>query len=174
MPPLGFTQYGGKASTTEIETLVDPSGHSHFGAVPRNPITLTEDPHTASAVIDFENSGAERTERAHNLSGNRHFLAGITSGIAINVRNGGSLRAPRKQQGAQSDQNCRKNPSTHFEHTLLLRREWTQILPLLLDAKADFGDGPHQPTIMAHLVTQVPKAEFESPLFSGRLIRFAP
>jgi len=100
MPPLGFTQYGGETSTPEIETLSDPSGHSHSRAIPRNSVALAEYPHTSGAVIDFENTGAERAERAHNLPGNRDFLVGITSGISINVRNGGSLRASRKQQGA--------------------------------------------------------------------------
>jgi hypothetical protein len=100
VPPLGFAQYGGEASTAEIETLADPSGHTHSRAIPRNSVALAVDPHTAGAVIDFENTGAERSERAHNLPGDRDFLIGVTSGIAINVRNGGSLRASRKQQGA--------------------------------------------------------------------------
>jgi hypothetical protein len=43
----------------------------------------------------------------------------------------------------------------------------------LLDAKADFSDGPHLPTIMADLVARAPKTEFERPLSSGRLIQFA-
>jgi len=151
MSPLGFFQYGGEVSTAEIEPLRDVAGHRDPRAVPRHAIILAEDPHAAGTVIDFENAGAERTERTRNLPGNRDFLTRKSSGVPINVRNGGSLWASCEQQGAQSDQNCRQNLGTHFQHTVLLRRKWTQILPLLLDANANFGDGPHLPTIMAQL-----------------------
>jgi hypothetical protein len=148
---FGFTQYGGETPTPETETLIDPSGHSHFSALPRNSITLAEDPHAASAVIDFKNAGTERTERARNLSGNRDFFSGITPGIAINVRNGGSLRASSEPQGAQSDQDRRKNFGTHLQHKSSYDVSGRRFYSLLLDAGADFGDGPRLPTIMAYL-----------------------
>src|SRR4029077_2858712 len=89
MSPLGFFQYGGEVSTAEIEPLRDVAGHRDPRAVPRHAIILAEDPHAAGTVIDFENAGAERTERTRNLPGNRDFLTRKSSGVPINVRNGG-------------------------------------------------------------------------------------
>jgi len=99
--PLAFFQYRGEISTAEIESLLDPARYRDSSAVPRHSVILAEDPHTSRAVIELENAGTERTERACNLPGNRDFLSGKSSGVAINVRNSGSLRTPRKPQGAQ-------------------------------------------------------------------------
>src|SRR5437762_2200425 len=60
------------------------------------------DPQEATSLrqVNLELRGTECTERTRNLPDNRDSLAGITPGIAINVRNGGSLWASCEQQGA--------------------------------------------------------------------------
>ena len=103
MPPLAFFQYGGEVSTAEIEPLLDPARHPDPSAVSWYSIILAKDPHTSRAVIELENSGPQRTERARNLPGNRDFLSGKSSGVAINVPDSSSLRTPRQPQRAQPD-----------------------------------------------------------------------
>jgi hypothetical protein len=95
VPAPALFQYRGKVSATEIKPLRDVASDGDFRSIPRHSITLAENPHAASAVIDFENAGAKRAERTRDPSGNGDFLPGKASGIAVNVRNSGSLRTPR-------------------------------------------------------------------------------
>src|SRR5437016_5598411 len=102
MPRLRLAQHHAEAASPKTESLLHAPGHRHSASIARHAKILADNPHAAGAIVNLKQSITQRAKRIGDLPMDGYFLAGITSGIAVNIFNSGAGRASCQKKNSQS------------------------------------------------------------------------